>query len=145
MLVQNEKGSHIPWLIIGGIIIVVILVAAVLLMSPAPQPVTIAAPTITVPPTESVVSAPQAPSCTIAITGQKLPPSSIHLQVMASTCSAGDVTELTVSVNDASKGTLGSTPGASGTFAGTSGTNTVIVVAKFANGAENVVYQNAAL
>jgi len=88
---------------------------------------------------------PQAPSCTIAITGQKLPPSSIQLRVIASTCSAGDVTELTVSVNGVSKGTLGITPGTSGTFAGTSGSDNVVVVAKYANGAENVIYQNAAL
>jgi len=142
---MKEKRSLTPWLIIGGIIIDVILVAVVLLTSPSPQPVTIPVPTITVPPTEAAVAAPQAPSCTIAITGQKIPPSSIHLQVMASTCSAGDITALTVSVNGAQKGTLDSTPGASGTVAGTSGTNTVIVVAKFANGAENVVYQNAAL
>jgi len=36
-------------------------------------------------------------------------------------------------------------PVANGTFAGTSGTNSVTVVAKFANGAEKVVYQNEAL
>jgi hypothetical protein len=55
------------------------------------------------------------------------------------------VTELTVSVNGVSKGTLGITPGTSGTFAGTSGSDNVVVVAKYANGAENVIYQNAAL
>jgi hypothetical protein len=63
---------------------------------------------------------------------------------MASTCSADDVSELTVSVNDAFKGTLGITPGASGSFAGTSGSDNV-VVAKYAYSAESVVYQNAAL
>ncbi len=60
--------------------------------------------------------------------------------VMVNTCFAGDVTTLTVSVNGAQKGTLGTSLGASGTFAGTSGTNSVTVVAKFANGAESVVY-----
>ncbi len=85
-------------------------------------------------------TAPQPPSCTIAINGQKVPPSSIHLEVMANTCFVGDVTELMVTVNGAQKGTLGSSPGASGTFAGTSGTNSVTVVAEFANGAESVVY-----
>jgi len=59
---------------------------------------------------------------------------------MADTCSAGDITELTASVNGAQKGTLGTSTGASGTFAGTSGTNSVTVVAKFGNGAESVVY-----
>jgi hypothetical protein len=38
---------------------------------------------------------------------------------------------------------LDASPGASGTFAGTSGTNTVTVVAKFGNGAEEVVYQGS--
>ena len=59
---------------------------------------------------------------------------------MANTCIAGDITGLTVSVNGAQKGTLDASPGASGTFAGTSGTNSVTVVAKYANGAESVVY-----
>jgi hypothetical protein len=61
---------------------------------------------------------------------------------MSSTCSAGDITGLQVSINGAAKGTLGISPGASGTFAGTSGTNNVIVTAKYSNGAESVVYQN---
>ena len=69
------------------------------------------------------------------------PPSSIHLQVMANTCRAGDITELRVSVNGAQKGMPGASPGASGTFAGTSGSNSVSVVAKFGNGAESVVYE----
>jgi hypothetical protein len=90
-------------------------------------------------------TAPQPPSCTVAINGQKVPPSSIHLQVMANTCSAGDVTGLRVSVNGQQKGMPGASPGASGTYAGTSGSNTVTVVAKFGNGAESVVYRNAGL
>jgi len=64
---------------------------------------------------------------------------------MTSTCSAGDVTGLTVWVNGARAGTLGTGAGASGTFAGNSGTNNVIVVAEFAGGAEKVMYQNAAM
>jgi len=59
---------------------------------------------------------------------------------MANTCIAGDITELRVSVNGVQMGTLGTSPSASGTFTGTSGTNSVTVVAKFANGAEEVVY-----
>jgi len=62
---------------------------------------------------------------------------------MANTCIPGDVTELRVSVNGAQKGILDASPGAGGTFAGTSGSNTVTVVAKFGNGAENVVYQGS--
>ena len=62
---------------------------------------------------------------------------------MANTCISGDVTELRVSVNGAQKGMLDTSPGASGTFAGTSGGNSVTVVAKFANGAESVVYQDS--
>jgi hypothetical protein len=135
------KRSRFPWLIIGGIILLVILVAALFLSSPSPQPVNIPA-TTGISATDFVApTAPQPPSCTVAINGQKVPPSSIHLQVMANTCIPGDITELRVSVNGAQKGMLDASPGASGIFAGTSGSNTVTVVAKFANGAEEVVYQ----
>jgi len=136
-----SKRSRLPLLIIGGIILFVILVAALFLNSPSPQPVTIPSPAI-ISSTDFVApTAPQPPSCTVAINGQKVPPSSIHLQVMANTCIPGDVTGLRVSVNGAQKGMLDASPGASGTFAGTSGSNSVTVVAKFANGAESVVYQ----
>jgi hypothetical protein len=37
---------------------------------------------------------------------------------------------------------LDASPGSSGTFAGNAGSNSVVVVAKFANGAEEVVYQS---
>ena len=136
-----SKRSCLPWVIIIGIILLVILVAGLFLSSPSPQPVTIPA-TTGISATDFVApTAPQPPSCTVAINGQKIPPSSIHLQVMANTCIPGDVTELKVSVNGAQKGMLDASPGASGTFAGTSGSDTVTVVAKFANGAESVVYQ----
>ena len=136
-----SKRSRLPLLIIGGIILFVILIAALFLFSPSPQPVTIPAPSI-ISATDFVApTASQPPSCTVAINGQKIPPSSIQLQVMANTCISGDVTGLRVSVNGAQKGMLDTSPGASGTFTGTSGTNTVTVVAKFGNGAESVVYQ----
>jgi len=136
-----SKRSRLPWLIIGGIILLVILVAALFLSSPSPQPITIPAPAV-ISSTDFVApTAPQSPSCTVAINGQKVPPSSIHLQVMATTCIPGDITELRVSVNGAQKGMLYASPGASGIFTGTSGGNTVTVVAKFGNGAESVVYQ----
>jgi len=135
------KRSRLPWLIIIGIILLVILIAALFLSSPSPQPVTIPSPAI-ISSTDFVApTAPQPPSCSIAINGQKVPPSSIQLQVMANTCIPGDITELRVSVNGAQKGMPGASPGASGTFAGTSGTNMVTVVARFANGAESVVYE----
>jgi len=137
------KRSRLPWLIIIGIILVVILIAGLFLSSPSPQPVTIPAPAI-ISSTDFVApTAPQPPSCTIAINGQKVPPSSIHLQVMVNTCITGDVTGLRVSVNRAQKGMPGASPGASGAFAGTSGSNSIMVVAKFANGAESVVYQGS--
>jgi len=140
-----SRRSRLPWLIIGGIILVVILVAALFLFSPSPQPVTIPSPAI-ISSTDFVApTAPQPPSCTVAINGQKVPPSSIHLQVMANTCITGDITELRVSVNGVQEGVLDASPGASGTFAGTPGSNSVMVVAKFGNGAESVVYQSVAL
>jgi hypothetical protein len=64
---------------------------------------------------------------------------------MTSTCFAGDITELRVMINGEQEGTLSTSPGSSGTFAGASGSNNVIVTAAFANGAESVVFQNAAL
>jgi len=137
-----SKRSRLPWLIICGIILLVILVAALFLFSPSPQPITIPSPAI-ISSTDFVApTAPQPPSCTVAINGQKVPPSSIHLQVMANTCIPGDITGLRVSANGQQKGMPDASPGASGTFAGTSGTNSVTVVAKFANGAEEVVYQS---
>ena len=138
-----SKRSRLPWLIIGGIISVVILIAALFFFSPSPQPIKIPSPAI-ISSTDFVApTAPQPPSCTIAINGQKVPPSSIQLQVMANTCIPGDITKLRVSVNGAQKGMPGASPGASGTFAGTSGTNAVTVVAKFGNGAESVVYMGS--
>jgi hypothetical protein len=62
---------------------------------------------------------------------------------MVNTCIPGDVTELRVSVNGAKMGMPGASPGASGTFAGTSDSNSVMVVARFANGAESVVYHGS--
>jgi len=62
---------------------------------------------------------------------------------MANTCIPGDMTQLRVSVNGEQKGMPDASPGASGTFAGMSGSNAVVVVAKFANGAEEVVYRGS--
>ena len=140
-----SKRSRLPLLIISGIILLMILIAALFLSSPSPQPVTIPSPAIISSMDFVAPTAPQPPSCTVAINGQKVPPSSIHLQVMANTCIPGDITGLTVSVNGAQQGMLDASPGASGTFAGTSGGNSVTVVAKFGNGAEGVVYQSVAL
>jgi hypothetical protein len=76
-----SRRSRLPWLIIGGIILLVILIAALFLSSPSPQPVTI--PTTTGNSATDFVAptTPQPPSCTVAINGQKIPPSSIQLQV----------------------------------------------------------------
>jgi hypothetical protein len=130
-------------LIISCIILLVILIAALFLFSPSPQPVTIPSPAIIAPTDFVAPTAPQPPSCTIAINGQEVPPSSIHLQVMANTCIPGDIAELRVSVNGQQKGMLDASPGASVTFAGTSGGNMVMVLARFANGAEEVVYMGS--
>jgi hypothetical protein len=142
--VIQKKSSLTPYLIVAAIIGVIILVVAVILLLPAPQPAPQPLPQVTVPPTAAAVQA-ASPPCTIAITGRKNPPAKIQLQVMSSTCFAGDITELRVLVNGVQKGTLGSGPGSSAMFDGTSGSNNVVVSAKFSNGAESVVYQNAAL
>jgi len=136
-----SKRSRLPWLIIGGIIIVVILIAALFLSRPSPQPVNIPA-TTGITATDFVApTAPRTPILYHPINGQKVPPSSIHLQVMATTCIPGDSTGLMVTVNGVQKGMPGTSPGASGTFAGTSSSNSIMVVAKFGNGAEGVVCQ----
>jgi hypothetical protein len=136
-----SKRSRLPWLIIGGIILLILCIAALFLFSPSPQPVSLPA-TTGISATDFVApTAPQPPSCTVAISGQKVPPSSVRLQVMTNTCITGDITALRVSVNGVQKGMLDATPGAGATFAGTSGTNTVTVVVTFSNSAESVVYQ----
>lgn len=142
--VITEKSPMTPYLIVAGIIGVIILVVAVILLLPAPQPAPLTTPQLTVPPTAAAVQT-ASPPCTIAITGRKTPPATIQLQVMTSTCFAGDIIDLRVSVNGEQKGTLKTNPGSSGTFTGKPGSNNVVVAATFANGAESVVYQNAAL
>lgn len=141
----REQSSLKPWLIVAGIVVVVILVIAVLLMNSSSQSILVPDPKITPPPTTPGSSSPSQPACTIVVSGSKVPPSTIRLQVMTSTCSAGDVKELRVSVNNVEKGPMGTGVGTSATYTGTSGANNVIVVAKFANGAERVVFNNAAL
>jgi len=140
----HEKSPMTLYLIAGGIIMVIILVVAVLLLLPASQPTPPTLPKLTAPPPAGAVQG-ASPPCTIAITGKKNPPATIQLQVMTSTCFAGDITELRVLVNGEERGMLSTSPGSSGTFTGTSGSNNVVVTAKFTNGAESVVFENAAL
>jgi predicted nucleic acid-binding Zn ribbon protein len=142
--VLKKKNPLTPYLVIAGLAVIVVVIVAFVLTSPVPDPGTTIDTGASIPPTGVVAAAPTQPTCTIAITGSKAA-SSIRLQVMTSTCSAGDVTDLRVSVNGVQAGTLGTGAGASGTFPAPSGSNTVIVVAKFASGAEKVMYQNAAL
>jgi len=106
-----SKRSRLPWLIIGGIILLVIILAALFLSSPSPQPVTIPSPAIISSTDFMAPTSPQPPSCTVAINGQKVLPSSILLQVMANTCIPGDITELRVSVNGQQKGDAWCQPG----------------------------------
>jgi hypothetical protein len=143
--VFHEKNSMVTYLYIALLTVIAIVVIAVVLLNSPAQPGMIQNTPVALPPTIAAASAPSAPPCTIAITGSRTPPTSIHLQVMTTTCSAGDISSLRVLVNGAQKGSLGTNPGASGTFTGTSGTNNVVVVVAFTSGAENVVYQNPAL
>ena len=145
--VLKKKSALTPYLIIIVLIVVVVIVVAVVLMSPVagPGPVTPVAPVLTAQQMSADESPPSQPTCTIGITGSKVPPSSIRLELMTTTCSAGEITGLKVLINGAQAGTLGTNPGAGGIFAGSSSTNSVVVTAKYANGAEAVVYQNANL
>jgi len=137
----KKKGALTPFVVIAGLIVVVILIVAVVMMSPTPGPQTTIAPVITASPTSTDASIPAQPTCTIGITGSKASASSIRLELVQSTCSPGEVTALQVSVNGAQVGTLGVSPGASKTFAGVSGSNAVIVIATYSNGAKSVIYQ----
>jgi hypothetical protein len=119
----------------------VILIAALFLASPSPKPVTLPSPAII---TSTDFVAPTAPRTPVLHHRDQWPegtaiiyPSPGHGQYLHSR----DVTELKISVNGAQKGMFDTSPGASGTFAGTSGGNTVAVVARFGNGAEEVVCQ----
>ena len=144
----TRKSKVILFFIIGSIILVALVVAGVFLVLPAPQSAPQQAPKpapkVEVIPAGAAVPVPT-PLCTIAITGRKIPPHTIQLQVMTNTCFAEDVTSLRVQVNGEEKGTLAPGPGSAKTFTGISGPNNVVVVASFSNGAESVVFQNAAL
>jgi predicted nucleic acid-binding Zn ribbon protein len=140
----KKKNPLVPYLVIGVLVVVVVILVAVVLTTPVEVPGLPESAAISSSSSGTAVAAPTQPTCTIAITGSRAG-SSIRLQVMTSTCSAGDVSSLAVAVNGAAAGTLGTGAGASGTYAGTSGTNNVIVTAKFASGAEKIMYQNAAL
>ena len=143
-----RKSRAIPYFIIGCIILVAVVVAVVFLL-PAQQPVPAEPASKPAPQPAVIPAAAEVPvptlSCTIAITGSKIPPDTIQLRVMTSTCFAGDITELRVLINGEQQGTLSTSPGSGGTFTGASGSNNVVVAATFANGAESVVFQNAAL
>ena len=145
--VLKHKSPLTPYLIIAVLAVVVIAAVALLLLFPAPAPSAesiASVPAVSPAGSAGAVSVPSTPACTIAIAGSRAG-SSLRLQVMTSTCAAGEVTSLRVSVNGASAGTLAPTAGSGGTFTGTAGTNNVIVTAKFTNGAEKVMYQNPAL
>jgi len=141
-VVLKKKNPMTPYLAIAGLAVIVVVIVAFVLTSPVSGPGTTIDTGAAISPTSAAVAAPTQPTCTIAISGSKVSSSSLRLQVMTSTCSAGDVTELRVSVNGVQAGTLGTGAGASGTFAGS---GSVIVTAKFASGAEKIMFQNAAL
>jgi len=141
-IILKKKSALTPYIIIAGLIIVIIIVLAVVMMSPAPGPQTTIAPMITASPTSSDESIPVQPTCTIGITGSQVSSSSIRLELVQSTCSPGEVTELQVSVNGAQVGTLGISPGTSRMFSSPSEITYVVVTAKYSDGAESVVYQS---
>lgn len=142
--ILKRKNPLTPYLIIAGLAVIVIAAAVVLLLYPAPAPSVSTLTSVPEVSSTDAVAGPTMPTCTVAITGSRAG-SSIRLQVVTNTCSAGDVSSLKVSVNGAGAGTLGTTAGSAGTFTGTTGTNSVTVVAEFAGGAEKIMYQNPAL
>jgi predicted nucleic acid-binding Zn ribbon protein len=145
--VLATKSLLTPYIVIGILIVVIVVIVAVLLMNLAQGPAeTSSLPTTVTPvPAAGGVAIPTQPPCTIAVSGSRASAASIRLQVMSGTCSSGDISSFQVSINGAAgKGTLGTSPGASATFAAPA-SSSIVVTAKFANGAESVVYQNPAL
>jgi len=145
-MVFTKKSSLKMYLVVAALVVVIAIVIAVILLIPTQPPaVSVTALQPAAPVAAAADEVPAAPQCTVAVSGTKVPPSTIQLQVMTTTCYPGDITELRVSVNGKTAGTLGTTVGSSGTFAGSSGSNNIVVTAKFSTGTESVVYQNAAL
>jgi len=140
------KNPLTLYIVIGILIVVVVVIVAVLLMNPVqgPGPVTPIVSAITVQPTSVGASIQPQPTCFIDITPSRASSSIIQLHVISTSCSSGEITGLQVSINGANKGTLGTSPGASATFDAPA-SSSIVVTAKFANGAESVVYQNPAL
>ncbi len=142
--VMKKRNPLVPYFVVAVLAVIVVVAIAVVLTTPVQAPDIPSAAAVSPASGSSVAAGPTQPTCTVAITGSRAG-SSIRLQVMTSTCGAGEVESLAVSVNGAAAGTMGSSAGTSKTFTGTTGTNTVIVTAKFASGAEKIMYQNAAL
>jgi len=143
--VLKKKNPLVPYVITGVLVFLIAVVASVILTSPAPAPTVPAAATVTPASSGTAAAAgPTQPACTVAIAGSQVG-TSIRLQVMTNSCSAGEIVSLAVTVNGEDVGTLDSVTGSSRTFAGTAGADAVSVTAKYANGAEKIVYQNAAL
>jgi len=145
--VLAAKSPMTPYIVVGILIVVIVVIVAVLLINPVqgPGPGTSIVPSVTVQPTSADASSiPPQPTCFVDITPSRASSSVIQLQVISTTCGSGDITALQVSINGVNKGTLGTSPGASATFAASS-SSSIVVTAKFANGAESVVYQNPAL
>lgn len=140
----KRKNPLVPYVVIGVLVVIIVIAVAVVLTTPVQAPEMQSAPAVSSSSTGSMAAGPTQPACTVAIAGSRAG-SSLRLQVMTSTCGAGEIESLAVSVNGAAAGTMGTTAGTSKTFAGTTGANTVIVTAKFASGAEKIMYQNAAL
>jgi len=141
-----KKSPLTPYIVIGILVVVAVVIVAVLLTNPAQGPSAGSSlpAAVTLMPAGGGVAIPTQPACTIAVSGSRASAASIRLQVMAGTCSSGDITSLQVSINGAGKGTLGTSPGASAAFDAPA-SSSIVVTAKFANGAESVVYQNPAL
>jgi len=139
----EKKSELLPYFAIAGVGLAALILVAVLLLSPS-QFTGSSDSLLVAPGSHGMAAPPSVPTCTIGLTGNKVPPSLIRLMVTSSTCSPGEVVELRVSINGAGKGTLDLRVSASDTFAGVAGVNNVIVTARYANGAEKIMYTNLA-
>ena len=133
-----EKNTFLPYFAIAGFGVAALILAAIFLFNPGYIPGSTSSPAAGS--SGGMAAPPSVPTCTVGMSSTKVPPSLVRLMVTSSTCSPGEITGLQVTINGAGKGTLPAYVSACDTFVGVPGLNNVIVTAKYANGAEMIVY-----
>jgi hypothetical protein len=140
----QSAGSNIPkTYLIAGLIIVIAVVAVIAFVMSTPKPPVIPAPPVTTIPTVKAEEArPLPPSTPPALVASRSG-NKITISAMAGP-SLSEVDTFTVNLNGVTvPKTLGTNAGSSIIVDAAAGANTVIVIAKYKNGAEMVVLNKA--